>query len=114
MSWRNLLYLVGRNLRRMKLRVAMTSIGVLIGTSAIILLVSLGAGLQRLAHQDLASMGELTEIQVISGSQAGFVMASSGQEVARLNDQALREFRDLPGVTAVVPEIGLRLSLIHI
>jgi len=45
---------------------------------------------------------------VISGSQAGFVMASSGQEVARLNDQALRDFRDLPGVTAVVPEIGLR------
>lgn len=105
MSWRDLLYLVRRNLLRMKIRVAMTSIGVLIGTAAIILLVSLGAGLQRFALNDLGSIGELTEMTVFSASQfqgLGVDVQSSG-ETTVLNDETLRDLTDLPGVVAVTP-----------
>jgi hypothetical protein len=105
MSWRDLLYLVRRNLLRMKIRVAMTSIGVLIGTAAIILLVSLGAGLQRFALNDLGSIGELTEMTVFSASQfqgLGVDVQSSGESTV-LNDETLRDLADLPGVVAVTP-----------
>ena len=46
MRLRDLAFLVVSNLRRMKLRLALTSLGVVIGTSAIVLMVSLGIGLQ--------------------------------------------------------------------
>src|SRR5690606_26592134 len=62
MNWRDLFHLVRRNLMRMKLRVAMTAMGVLIGTAAIILVISLGIGLQRANAESLSSLGELTAI----------------------------------------------------
>jgi putative ABC transport system permease protein len=103
-NWRNLLFLLRRNLRRMKLRVAMTSIGVLIGTAAIVLLVSLGAGLQRMFYEEMGSVSELTEIWVSSGS-GGFRFGSlpAEEEANKLDERTLDEFRDLPGVVAVAP-----------
>lgn len=105
MSWRDLPYLVRRNLVRMKIRVAMTAVGVLIGTAAIILLVSLGAGLQRFAVNDLGAIGELTEITVFSARQLqGLGVGAQGsQEDVVLDDSALEEIRELPGVVAVTP-----------
>lgn len=104
MNWRNLLHVVRRNLKRMKLRVAMTSMGVLIGTAAIVLLVSLGAGLQRVFSEQMGGVGELTEITVYTPS-GGFVFGPlpSEGEPARLDDRTLNEIRQLPGVVAVSP-----------
>lgn len=112
MPWRDLLYLVRRNLQRMKLRVAMTAIGVLIGTAAIILLVSLGAGLQRAALQSVGSIGELTQLTVYSPAALGGLAsgnAAPSQEQAILNDRTLNNFRELPGVVAVTPMVSLRV-----
>ncbi|RLC61886.1 MAG: hypothetical protein DRI80_07705 [Chloroflexota bacterium] len=93
------------NLGRMKARVAMTATGVVIGTAAVIVLVSLAAGLQRSAARDLGSIGELTEITIFSsGVIRSFGGSSQAQDEAVLNDQALDEFRKLPGVVAVTPQ----------
>lgn len=106
MAIRDLLRLVLDNLLRRKARVVMTAIGVVIGTAAVIVLISLAAGLQRSATQDLGSIGELTEITVSPGS---VVMAFGGPSPARageeavLNDRTLAEFRELPGVVAATP-----------
>ncbi|MCA9968336.1 MAG: ABC transporter permease, partial [Anaerolineales bacterium] len=59
-----LLRLVKNNLLRMRIRVLMTSAGVFIGTTAVILLVSLGAGLQRAIVSSFGDVADLTEIQV--------------------------------------------------
>ena len=109
MSFRDLLHLVISNLLRMKARVAMTAIGVVIGTAAVIVLVSLAAGLQRSATEDLGSIGELTEITVFPGSFLASFGAPPGQagKEAVLNDRALAEFRDLPGVVAATPRESL-------
>ncbi|MBL7065943.1 MAG: ABC transporter permease [Anaerolineae bacterium] len=109
MSFRDLLHLVISNLGRMKARVAMTAIGVVIGTAAVIVLVSLAAGLQRSATEDLGSIGELTEITVFPGSFLTSFGASPSQtsKEAVLNDRTLDEFRDLPGVAAVTPRESL-------
>ena len=108
MSFRDLLHLVISNLRRMKARVAMTAIGVVIGTAAVVVLISLAAGLQRTAAQDLGSIGELTEITVFGGGIVRTLDGSrSSREEAVLNDRVLAEFRKLPGVVAVTPREGL-------
>ena len=109
MSARDLLRLVWSNLRRMKARVAMTAIGVVIGTAAVIVLISLAAGLQRTASEDLGSIGDLTRITVYSRSFIRSVGGSAGhtrdQDV--LDDRMLEELRDLPGVVAVTPREDL-------
>jgi putative ABC transport system permease protein len=105
MKARDLLRLVWSNLRRMKVRVAMTAIGVVIGTAAVIVLISLAAGLQRTATEDLGSIGDLTQITVISRTFIRSVGGPAGQagEEEVLDDRTLREIRDLPGVVAVTP-----------
>jgi putative ABC transport system permease protein len=108
-GWRNLLFLVRRNLKRMKLRVAMTAMGVLIGTAAIVLLVSLGAGLQRLLQDQMGSVNELTEIQVSSPrGDFFFGTGSAEQESGKLDERTLDDFRELPGVVAVSPVAYIR------
>jgi putative ABC transport system permease protein len=105
MNARDLLRLVWGNLRRMKARVAMTAIGVVIGTAAVIVLISLAAGLQRSAAQDLSTIGDLTQITVFPPSFVRAFGAPPGQarEEEVLDDRTLAEFRDLPGVVAATP-----------
>jgi putative ABC transport system permease protein len=86
----------------------MTAIGVVIGTAAVIILISLAAGLQRSVREDLGSIGELTEITVLDrGAIRSLGGSASAEEEAALNDHALAEFRELPGVTAVTPRESL-------
>jgi putative ABC transport system permease protein len=108
MAARDLLTLVVSNLLRRKARVVMTAVGVVIGTAAVIILISLAAGLQRSVRGDLGSIGELTEITVLDrGTVRSMGGAAAAAEEAVLNDQALAEFRELPGVTAVTPQESL-------
>lgn len=110
MNTRDLAKLVWGNLRRMKARVAMTAIGVIIGTAAVVVLVSLAAGLQQSAMRDLGSIGDLTEITVFPGAYfESFGAPSTGRmgEGAVLDKHSLEAFRDLPGVIAVTPQESL-------
>lgn len=95
----DLLRLVWSNLGRMKVRVAMTATGVLIGTAAILVLISLAAGLQRNAANSFGSLGSLTEITVYSGSFG----PSYGRQPPKLDTAALNTFRKIEGVVAVTP-----------
>lgn len=93
----------------MKARVAMTAIGVVIGTAAVIVLVSLAIGLQRSAAENLGSIGDLTKITVYSPRfirSFGGPPAGTGGETV-LNDRTLAGFRELPGVVAATPRDSL-------
>jgi len=68
MKGSDLLRLVWTNLYRMRFRAVLSAMGVLIGTAAVVILVSLAAGLQRSATQDLTSIGPLNEITVMPGA----------------------------------------------
>jgi len=85
--------------------VAMTAIGVIIGTAAMVVLISLGAGLQYSATESLGSVGELTSITIYSPTYIRSFGGppSGGPDEAVLNDRTLAEFADLPGVVAVTP-----------
>lgn len=118
MSIRDLLRLVLSNLRRMKARVAMTATGVIIGTAAVVVLVSLGAGLQKQATASLYNMGGLDELMVRSMGYYGPVVEAAkvggggGQtEQAPILDAAkIEEIRAMEGVAAVMPMLDIYMQ----
>ena len=65
MSLVELISFVFENLSRRKGRVAMTAIGVIIGTAAVVVLVSLGIGMQRSATSQLLNISELRQVRVL-------------------------------------------------
>lgn len=110
MRFIDLLRLIFGNLNRRKARVALTAIGVVIGTAAVVILVSLAIGLQRNANEQLYGIGDLTQIQVSPTYGEGPVMVSGGgggggvpTQTKLLTNLAIDELRAIPGVEWVVP-----------
>jgi len=108
--------LIFGNLNHRKGRVALTAVGVVIGTAAVVILVSLAIGLQKNANEQLYGIGDLTEIQVSPAYSEGMVVYSSGggggskpssgsspQAPKLLTNRALEDLRAIPGVVAVIP-----------
>lgn len=112
MKFFDLLRLIFGNLSRRKARVALTAIGVVIGTSAVVILVSLAIGLQKNANEQLYGIGDLTQIQVMpsmggGGSPISAVKVGGGggqsDQMRLLTNSALDELRAIPGVDMVIP-----------
>lgn len=109
----DLLRLIFGNLSRRKARVALTAIGVVIGTAAVVILVSLAIGLQKNANEQLYGIGDLTQIQVMPmyGGEGGPIMMGPGggpvktepTEQKLLTNFALADLRAIPGVDIVIP-----------
>ena len=60
MSWIDLLRMSASNLKRRKLRTFLTVLGVVIGTASIVVMVSLGLGLQKSVYDEMEQSGGLT------------------------------------------------------
>ncbi len=109
--------LIFGNLNRRKGRVALTAVGVVIGTAAVVILVSLAIGLQKNANEQLYGIGDLTQIQVSPAYSEGMVVSRGGggggggskssgsgpQAPKLLTNRALDDLRAIPGVVAVIP-----------
>lgn len=117
MSWMDLLRMSSSNLRRRKLRTFLTVLGVMIGTTSIVVMISLGLGLQASMYEELEMMGGLNTISV-TGADAGDSMVyygSSGDEEKsdkRLTDAAIRELAKLEHVTSVEPQYQMSVILL--
>ncbi len=104
MHFWDLLSLIKDNLGRRKGRVAMTAVGVVIGTAAVVVLVSLGIGLQTSATSQLYGIGDLTKIDVYqkmgdrSSGKSGATL-----QVKALTPQIVKEISQLNGVSKVLP-----------
>jgi putative ABC transport system permease protein len=106
MKFVDLIALILENLARRKARVALTAVGVIIGTAAVVILVSLGVGLQRNAAEQLGGIGDLTLIQVYpSYGEFGGPGGREGGDALQsiISDQSLADMAAIPGVTAVIP-----------
>jgi putative ABC transport system permease protein len=106
MSLGNLVILVLENLSRRKARVALTAIGVIIGTAAIVVLVSMVIGLQRNATEGLLSSADLTQIWVNPGysETAGPPDPRTGEMpgFVPITEQVVAQIEAIPGVKKVV------------
>jgi putative ABC transport system permease protein len=115
MKWRDLVKLALSNLERMRGRVIMTAAGVVIGTAAVVVLVSLGAGLQRQTRESLMSGGGLTELRIYapvdfqdtSGGEPNGGLGPMPEQPGRegqfrvVDDRLLAELHKLPGVESI-------------
>lgn len=95
-----------KNLWRRKLRTFLTVLGVIIGTSSIIVMLSLGFGMQEAYAGQIAQMGSLTTINVHKNYD-DFGGATTGGRPGRteLDDKTIMDIKHLPGVIAATPII---------
>ena len=113
MRFADLISLIWDNLGRRKGRVALTAVGVVIGTAAVVTLVSLGAGLQQSATNQLWGINDLSSIQVYPGYgeamfSSGNVSAYDSSQERLLTTEAITSIEALPGVTNVIAQDMLR------
>ncbi len=109
----DLINLIFENLGRRKGRVALTAIGVVIGTAAVIILVSLATGLQQNATSQLGGIGDLTQIQVypkygdMGGGGMVVQVGPGGKQIPGveklITPQTIEELSKISGVTSVIP-----------
>ena len=115
MKFLDLLRMSCGNLWRRKLRTILTVLGVVIGTASIVVMVSLGIGMNKSFIEEIEKSGELTTITVNSYGDY-YVVGSSGavsaggtgsEEEMQLNDEMVEQFKTIPHVTLVSPVLTI-------
>ena len=97
-----------RNLWRRKGRTLLTVIGVIIGCCAIIVMISLGQGMNAAMDNMLASWGDLNAITIYGNSRYVWVEDSStsnSEDKPKLDEDALEMMKNLDHVETVFPKI---------
>lgn len=119
MKFPDLLIMSMNNLRRRKLRTVLTVLGVIIGTAAIVVMVSLGIGLNEMTMEQIASWGSLTTIEVYSQSSVGGMQMmgaamssqNSESEPNYITDKVIDNFKRIPHVTGVSPVLNMNVVM---
>ncbi len=99
----DLLQLAWSNLLRARARLLMTVSGVIVGTTTVILLIGLTVGLQNNAEAGLGSNNALTQIKVYPDRRPGL----DAEDIPQLDAPAVRRFRQIDGVAAVIPLLAV-------
>ena len=118
MSTSDMIKMALRNLWKRKLRTFLTILGVVIGTASIVVMVSIGIGMNESFQQQVEEWGSL---QVINVSTAGGGMVSSVSDSGSSKDKkqateitvsTIEEFKKIPGVETATPVMSEYLYFI--
>ncbi len=94
MRFADILKMCFDSLSRRKGRTILTVLGVFIGCTSIIVMVSIGAGMQESYDQMLKNMGDLSIIEVYRG----YNQNTGTQTESKLDDKAVESFHEIAGV----------------
>jgi len=116
----DLISLAFRNLLRRKTRTILAIIGVVVGTSAIIVMLSIGFGLSVSFQEQIESYGNLHLVEVYGGGggmvmygrSGGIITSKGGEQPGVLNDKTLAAMEKIEGVDAVSPRVQMYLSFV--
>ena len=108
MNWTDLLRMSSSNLKRRKLRTFLTVLGVIIGTTSIVVMISLGLGMQKNMYQQIEQSGGLNTITVTPEEQGPgeSVPGGGGQETKvekRITDQFISQLTQMDHVKTAQP-----------
>lgn len=110
MRWIDLLRLSAQNLWRRKLRTILTMVGVMIGTASIVVMVSMGIGINQGYIDSLSETGELTRIELYSQLYYGenrnaqvYLDDDTTVKAEKLDDVMIRKIKAIDHVEAVTP-----------
>lgn len=100
------------NLLRRKLRSMLTMLGVVIGTAAIVVTMSLGYGAEQAQLEMLQSYTNLRVINVSPfWSYSGNTENTTGNRITRITDSVISRIRHTPGVAAVTPVVSVYANM---
>jgi putative ABC transport system permease protein len=110
------------NVGRRKLRSALASLGVVVGTLTIVIMVSLASGVRQQINRQFASIGlDRLTVNPFGGGRGGFGppgFGSSGFDPSGFSSrkkiitaQDVARWKQLPGVTQIIPEVNLPSSV---
>jgi putative ABC transport system permease protein len=105
MNGKDLLLLGLRNLLRRKTRTLLAVIGVVVGTCAIIVMLSIGFGMSANFEEQIASYGDLHLVNVYGGGMYGPIIDTGDGQPAQLDDKAIAAFEKIKGVEAATPRL---------
>ena len=108
MRFLDLLVMSVNNLRRRKLRTALTVLGVVIGTASIVVMMSLGIGMSEMQMELMESYGSMTAIDVYSDM---YSTQNSSKEPAHLTDETIEAIRRMDHVEGVSPLLNVNVIL---
>ena len=113
MRWSDLLRMSIHSLKRRKLRTFLTVLGVVIGTASIVVMISLGLGLQESMYAEVEKNGGTTALTVTGRtdgpmeSAGGSGDASGENEQKYVTDDLIEELRSLEHVKSAEPVLDL-------
>ena len=101
-----------RNLGRRKARTALTVVGIVIGTISIVVMISIGIGMNQSFRENLMQYGSFTVINM-EKNQIDFDEKGnySGEKKQKLNDQLIEKLKQIPHIKTVSPVISLSIKL---
>ena len=110
-----------RNLWRRKGRTMLTVIGVVIGSCAVIVMISLGLGMNKAMDSMLSSWGDLTAVTIYNGNGGGMMYitddsssSNSNKEKPPLDDDALEMLKKLDNVSYIVPKMSVSSEMVTV
>ncbi|MEG1819524.1 MAG: ABC transporter permease [Oscillospiraceae bacterium] len=106
MKFTDLMSMCFHNLFRRKLRTFLTVIGIIIGTCSIILMVSLGIGLNSSFEEQIKQYSDITMIDVYSSNEHSSPEDKDAPQYL-LNEEAVEYIKGLPHVEGVSPILML-------
>lgn len=114
MSIRDLVMMAVRNLWKRKLRTFLTVLGVVIGTTSIVVMVSIGIGMNESFQKQVEEWGSLQVIDVYPSSEYGMSANANNmkKKTAALDAAAVEQFRQMEYVEAVSPILRESMLLI--
>ena len=113
MRWSDLLRMSVSSLRRRKLRTFLTVLGVVIGTASIVVMISLGLGLQESMYKEVEQNGGTTSITVTGkdsgGMMYGYSGMSSDEEESQkyITDDVIKELKNVAHVKSAEPILSI-------
>lgn len=113
MRWIDLLRMSSNSLKRRKLRTFLTVLGVVIGTASIVVMISLGLGLQESMYQEIEQSGGVTSLTVTgkgSSQMGGFYMGDTNKEEEAnkyTTDDVIEQIKKLDHVADVQPVLSI-------
>lgn len=109
----DLLRMSSSSLWKRKMRTVLTIMGVVIGIASIIVMVSLGLGLNQQTLKNIDQYGGLTRIDVSEGGgqsyQSSEAVSTEKTETKHLDDKLVEEIRALPHVELVSPVLATNI-----
>jgi|LGVF01.2.fsa_nt_gb ABC-type antimicrobial peptide transport system permease subunit len=110
MSSLDLMLMGIKNLWRRKTRTVLTVLGVVIGTTAIVVMLSLGFGMQRAQEAEMEKMGGLTVIEVHKPWQME-EPGKKSEDKLYLDEETVETFKSLGNVTGVLATKNTQIQL---